>query len=115
MTSAFERAPGARSARRSPASSIIAILAVVAIIGGVAAIGLNRNSVEFGYYVYDPIAYVSSRSAGFTLLSPTGIAFAGFALVIIGTGVLGFFLGERAAQRRAAASAGPDAASFSRP
>lgn len=112
MTPAFD---DARVARRSPAASIVPILSVVAIIGGVLAVGLNRNSVEFGYYVYDPIAYVSSRSTGFTLLSPTGIVVAGFALVIIGTGVLGFFLGERSAQRRAAASAGPDAASSSRP
>lgn len=102
MTSAFDGAP---VVRRSAASSIVPILSVVAIIGGVAAVALNRNSVEFGYYLYEPLGYMSSRSTGFTLLSPTGIVLAGIALVVVGAGVLGFFLGERAAQRRAAASA----------
>lgn len=99
MTPAFDDTP---VARRSAAASIIPILSVAAIIGGVAAVALNRNSVEFGYYLYEPLGYMSSRSAGFTLLSPTGVVLAGIALVVVGAAVLGFFLGERAAQRRAA-------------
>ena len=90
---------GQPAARQRPFSAIAAILSTAAIIIGVAAISLNRTNVELGYYVYEPLGYVSSRSPGFSLISPTGAVIGSLLLIVFGVGVLGFVLGSRSARR----------------